>query len=137
MSRTAEINLTIDLDDDDIPTRIVWEASESSNVGPMHSQSMMLSLWDAEQKTIAAIDLWEKDTTIDDMNHYFYQAIHQMANTYLRATKNESVSKLIHKFGESFGSTVGLVSNGSDKESARGAGLDLISLAEDNRERGV
>ena len=135
MSRTAEINLIIDLDDDDIPTRIVWEASESSNAGSTHCQSMMLSLWDAEQKTIAAIDLWEKDTSIDDMNHYFYQAIHQMANTYLRATKNESVSKLIHKFGEKFGGTVGLVSNGSAQEPARGVGLDLISLAEDNRER--
>ncbi len=137
MSRTAEINLIINLDDDDIPTRIVWEASESSNAGSTHCQSMMLSLWDAEQKTIAAIDLWEKDTSIDDMNHYFYQAIHQMANTYLRATKNESVSKLIHKFGEKFGGTVGLASNGGAQEPARGVGLDLISLAEGNRERGA
>jgi len=136
MSRTAEIKLTVDLDDDNVPTGIAWEASEAQNAGPTPCQSMMLSLWDTEQKTIAAIDLWAKDTTIDDMNLYFYQAIHQMADTYLRATKNQDISKLIHEFGEGFGGTVELVSNGSDQGSGREkARVDLISLASDNRER--
>ena len=106
MSRTAEIKLTVELDDDDVPTRITWEASEARGAGPTPCQSMMLSLWDGEQKTIAAIDLWIKDTDIDDMNLYFYQAIHQMAETYLRATKNPDIAKLIHEFGEGFGATV-------------------------------
>jgi len=136
MSRTAEIKLTVDLDGDNVPTGIVWEASEAQNAGPTPCQSMMLSLWDTEQKTIAAIDLWAKDTTIDDMNLYFYQAIHQMADTYLRATNNQDISKLIHEFGEGFGGTVGLVSNGSEQGAGREkARVDLISLASDNRER--
>lgn len=132
MSRTAEIKLTIDLDGDDVPTRITWEASEARGAGPTPCQSMMLSLWDSERKTIAAIDLWIKDTDIDDMNLYFYQAIHQMADTYLRATKNPDIAKLLHEFGEGFGATVGLVGDGV----AQGKPLlDLISLADDNRQR--
>ncbi len=130
MSRTAEIKLTVDLDRDDVPTRITWEASEARGAGPTPCQSMMLSLWDGERKTIAAIDLWIKETDIDDMNQYFYQAIHQMADTYLRATKNADIAKLIHEFGEGFGGTVGLVSNGGSKPL-----VDLISLADDNRQR--
>jgi len=132
MSRTAEIKLTIDLDGDDVPTRITWEASEARGAGPTPCQSMMLSLWDGERKTIAAIDLWIKDTDIDDMNLYFYQAIHQMADTYLRATKNPDIAKLLHEFGEGFGATVGLVGNGGGQGKPL---LDLISLADDNRQR--
>ncbi len=110
MSRTAEIKLNVDLDGDNLPTRIEWQASEGQENGPVLCQSMMLSVWDNENKTTAAIDLWIKDMTIDDMNLYFYQVIHKMADTYLRATKNVDMAKSIHEFGEGFGETLGLVS---------------------------
>ena len=71
---------------------------------------MMLSVWDSEKNTTAAIDLWIKDTTIDNMNLYFYQVIHKMADTYLRATKNADMANSIHEFGNGFGETLGLVS---------------------------
>ena len=61
-------------------------------------------------KTTAAIDLWIKDTTIEDMNLYFYQVIHKMADTYLRATKNADIANSIHEFGDGFGEALGLVS---------------------------
>ena len=133
MSRTAEIKLTVDLDGDDVPTGIAWEASEARNPGPTPCQSMMLSLWDTDKKAIAAIDLWAKDTTIEDMNLYFHQAFHQMADTYYRATKNRDVSKLIHEFGEGFAGTVGLINDGSDRESgSRDRLVDLVSLAKND-----
>ncbi len=108
MSRTAESKVTIDLDGDSLPTRIEWQASESAEDGPVPCQSVMLSLWDSDNKTTAAIDLWTKDTTIDDMNLHFYQLFHKMADTYLRATKNSEVAELIHEFGDGFGKTLGL-----------------------------
>ena len=114
MSRTAEIKLTVDLDGDNLPTRIEWHASEGQENGPVLCQSMMLSVWDNETKTAAAIDLWIKDTPIDDMNLYFYQVIHKMADTYLRATKNAEMANSIHEFGDQFGETLGLVSRGGE-----------------------
>lgn len=108
MSRTAEIKLTVDLDNDNLPTNIRWEATEAASDAPAACQSMMLSLWDSENRTTAAIDLWTKDTTIDDMNLHFYQVFHKMADTYLRATKNSEVAQLIHDFGDGFGETLGL-----------------------------
>ncbi len=110
MSRTAEIKLNVDLDGENLPTRIVWQASEGQENGPVLCQSMMLSVWDSENKTTAAIDLWIKDMTIDDMNLYFYQVIHKMADTYLRATKNADMANSIHEFGDGFGETLGVVS---------------------------
>lgn len=108
MSRTAEIRLKVDLDADNLPTRIEWEATEASNGGSVPCQSMMLSLWDAGNKTTAAIDLWTKDTTVDDMNLHFYQVFHKMADTYLRATRNPEVARLIAEFGDGFGKTLGI-----------------------------
>lgn len=108
MSRTAEINVSVDLDADSVPTRIEWQASEAKDEGPAEAQSVMLSLWDGDNKTTAAIDLWTKEITIDDMNQHFYQTFHKMAETYLRATNNPEVAQEIHAFADEFGSTLGL-----------------------------
>ena len=107
-SRTAEINLIVDLDAENLPMRIEWRATDAQEAGPKSCQSMMLSLWDAESKTTAAIDLWTKDTTIEDMNLYFYQVLQKMADTYLRATKNKAVADSIHEFGKGFANSLGL-----------------------------
>ncbi|MCK5885843.1 MAG: hypothetical protein KAG70_05025 [Alcanivorax sp.] len=114
MPRTAEIKLIVDLDGDNLPTRIEWHASEGQTNGPVSCQSMMLSVWDNENNTTAAIDLWIKGTTIDDMNLYFYQVIHKLADTYLRATKNEDMANSIHEFGDGFGEALGLVSRSAE-----------------------
>lgn len=108
MSRTAEIKVKVDLDSDNLPTRIEWQATDAAHGNPVPCQSMMLSLWSADDETTAAIDLWTRDTTIADMNLHFYQVFHKMADTYLRATKNSEVAKLIHEFGDGFGETLGI-----------------------------
>ena len=69
---------------------------------------MMLALWDGKRKTTAAIDLWTRDMTVDDMNFFFYQVLHKMADTYLRATKNAPMAQAMHDFGNKFGDTFGL-----------------------------
>lgn len=107
-SRTAEIKLTVDLDADNVATRIEWQAAEAPGGGTAACQSMMLSLWDSEKKTTAAIDLWTRNMTIEDMNVFFYQVLHKMADTYLRATKNVPMAESIHEFGDKFGATVGV-----------------------------
>ena len=107
-SRSAEIKLMVDLDGDRLPTKIEWQASDASGSGPIECQSIMLSVWDSESKTTAAIDLWTKDTTIEDLNLHFYQVFHKMADTYLRATKNTDIADFIHEFGNRFGRRLGL-----------------------------
>lgn len=109
MSRTAEIKLTVDLDNNHLPTKIVWEASDAAESTPAECRSMMLSLWDGNKKTTAAIDLWTKDTTVEDINLHFFQVFHKMADTYLKATRNSAVADSIHEFGNGFGQRLGLL----------------------------
>lgn len=116
MTRTAEIKLTVELDGENLPSSILWHATDADAAEPMPCQSMMLSLWDSEKKTTAAIDLWIKDMTVDDMNMYFYQVFHKMADTYLRATQNEAVASSIHEFGNGFGDSLGLISAPEPRE---------------------
>jgi len=110
MSRNAEIKVSVDLDDENLPTRIEWQATEAESAGPKPCQSMMLSLWDNDNKMAVAIDLWTRDTTVEDMNLHVYQVIHKLADTYRRATNNTALAERIHTFGSEFGDAVGLVS---------------------------
>lgn len=108
MSRQAEIRVTVDLDGDNLPMKIEWQATESDHDAPVPCRAFMLSVWDADRQETAAIDLWTKDITIDDMNRHFYQVFHKMADTYLRATNNAEIAQQIHEFGDGFGTKLGL-----------------------------
>ena len=107
-ARTAEIKLTVDLDGENLPTRIEWQASESGVPEPQLCQSMMLSLWDDEKQSTAAIDLWTRDMTVAEMNLHFYQVFQKMADSYLRATNNADAAKMIREFSDRFGEKLGL-----------------------------
>ena len=111
-SRTAEIKVTVELDSDNLATRIAWQASETPDAGAAQCQSMMLALWDSGKKSTAAIDLWTRDMTVDDMNFFVYQVLHKIAATYLRATKNAAMAQSIHEFGDKFGQTFGFTMRG-------------------------
>lgn len=109
MPSTNEIHLTIDLDDNKVPTRIQWEAPDSGKTGKKDCSSMMFSIWDNKEKVTLGIDLWTKDMMVEDMNVHVYQTLLKLADTYLRATKNSEVSKMIGDFSNEFASKAGII----------------------------
>lgn len=109
MPSTNEIHLTIDLDDNKVPTRIQWEAPDSGKTGKKDCSSLMLSFWDNREKVTLGIDLWTKVMMVEDMNVHVYQTLLKLADTFLRATKNSEVSKMIENFAAEFGSKVGVI----------------------------
>ena len=111
MPTTNEIRLTIDLDDNKVPTRIQWEAPDSGKTGKKDCTSMMFSIWDNKEKVTLGIDLWTKEMMVEDMNVHVHQTLLKLADTYLRATKNSEVSKMIETFSAQFGDKVGIVKN--------------------------
>jgi len=44
--KKAEIKLTIDLDDNNVPENITWESTDAQNKEALPVKSIMLSLWD-------------------------------------------------------------------------------------------
>ena len=89
--KTAEIKLTIDLDDNNVPETIMWESTDAQNKEALPVKSMMLALWDQNYKNALRIDLWTKDMPIDEMKLFFYQTLMTMGDSFLRATGEENI----------------------------------------------
>ena len=89
--KTAEIKLTIDLDDDNIPTNIVWESTDAQNKEALPVKSIMLALWDQNYRNTLRIDLWTKDMPVDDMKRFFYETLQTMGDSFLRATGEKNI----------------------------------------------
>lgn len=102
MPKLSEIKLTVQLDDNKVPEKIQWEASDAGFDGKKECKSFMLSLWDKEENLTYGIDLWTKEMMIDDMNIHFHQIFLKMADTYRRATKNSEAADMIENFSADF-----------------------------------
>ena len=102
MPKISNINLAVELDEKNMPTKIEWEATDANFVGKKESKAMMLSVWDKNENLTLAIDLWTKDMLVNEMNIFFLQTFKKMADTYLRSTSNNEISKFIRDFSNKF-----------------------------------
>lgn len=101
MSTKSEIKLTIELDNDNIPEKIRWEA-EGGQTSRL-ADAFNLFVWDKMDKNVYNIELWTKDMLVDDMNIHYFQSMMQMAEAYKRATGDESMAKKMEDFAFQFG----------------------------------
>ena len=93
--RKSEIKFTVELDKDNIPERIVWEADEKEKPGPSETKSISLSLWDQENKNTMRIDLWSKDMPMDEMKRFYIDCLGGLSQSVLNATGDEMMSQEI------------------------------------------
>ena len=70
-----QIVFDIELDKEQMPEKITWQASQAGNQ-PQDCKAMMVSLWDGNAKQTLKIDLWTKEMPVEEMNLYFYQTLH-------------------------------------------------------------
>lgn len=87
-----DINITVELDDKNIPQDILWKADDMYGVDHAHCRAMLLSLWDSRNKDTLKLDLWTKDMTVDEMKIFFHQTLVSMADTLKRSTNDERIS---------------------------------------------
>jgi gliding motility-associated protein GldC len=111
MSKEAEIRFTVRLDESNIPDSIHWEATEADFEGKKPCGSIMISIWDREEKNALSIDLWTKKMEVGEMNAHFYLTIMKMAETYLKATNNKEIADMIKRFGNDFADKVDEIFN--------------------------
>lgn len=89
--KKAEIKLTIELDDNNVPENITWESTDAQNKEALPVKSIMLALWDHNFKNTLRIDLWTKDMPVDDMKRFFYETLQTMGDSFLRATGEKNI----------------------------------------------
>ena len=86
--RESEIVFKVKLDDDNLPEKISWTATDGQQQQERECKSIALALWDKEELNTLRIDLWTKDMPIDEMHTYFLQNLMTLTDSYTRATNN-------------------------------------------------
>lgn len=87
-----EITITVELDNENIPSNIIWNATDLQGMDEAHCRAMLLSLWDSNAKDTLKLDLWTRDMTVDEMKIFFHQTLVTMADTLKRSTNDERIS---------------------------------------------
>ncbi len=100
--QTSTITIDVHLDNDKVPQQISWKASDSTADMAQRAKAMMISFWDAADKSALRIDLWTKDMMVDEMADFFYQTFMTMADTYNRATQQPELAEEIKNFAKNF-----------------------------------
>ena len=93
--KKSEIKFVVELDKDNIPEKIQWDADEKEQPGLTETKSISLSLWDHENKSTMRIDLWSKDMPMDEMKHFYIDCLGGLAQSVLNATGDEYMNKEI------------------------------------------
>ena len=102
MPHQSTIAIDITLDDHKVPQAIDWSATDSTADMKQSARAMMVSFWDAAEKTALRIDLWTKDMMVDEMADFYYQTMMAMADTYQRATQQQELTDDMKKFAKEF-----------------------------------
>lgn len=100
--KKSEIKITVELDDQNIPERISWDADEKDLPGSSETKSISLSLWDHEAKNTLRIDLWSKDMPVDDMKRFYIDCLGGLAQSVLNSTGDEYMSSELNALCDRF-----------------------------------
>ena len=93
------IAFEIDLDQNNLPEKIIWKASDSDNKENI-TKAIAISLWDPDQNNTLKIDLWTKEMRIDEMDKFLVDTLGGLAQSILTATGDSYISKSINDLCE-------------------------------------
>jgi len=97
-----DIKITVELDNDHVPTNIRWQADDMSQKHVANCRAMLLSLWDSRNKDTLKLDLWTKDMTVDEMKIFFHQTLITMADTLESSINDARISEDMRDFCDHF-----------------------------------
>ena len=105
--KQSEINFKITLDDNNLPEKIDWSATEGGEQSS--SKAVMIALWDSKENNTLRIDLWTKDMMVDEMKQFYHQCLLSMADSFDRATGESATAKEMRGFAQHFGEKMELI----------------------------
>jgi gliding motility-associated protein GldC len=105
--KTSEIKFTVTLDENNLPEKIDWSATDANEKSV--SKAVMIALWDAKENNTLRIDLWTKDMMVDEMKIFYHQSLLSMADTFDRATGETETAKEMRGFAQHFAEKMKLI----------------------------
>ena len=90
------IRFDIELDDNHVPEKIQWTASDQKRSSEV--KAMILSVWDKQEQNTMRIDLWNKEMHVDEMKQFVHQTILTVADSFERATNEKAMADTMRDF---------------------------------------
>jgi gliding motility-associated protein GldC len=106
MSKKGEIKINLELDENNVPDKLSWEASDAKQVGDC--QAVIISIWDKKEQNTLKIDLWDKEFNTDQMKQFVHQNLMTLSETLERATGEHEMGGEMREFAQYFKDRMGL-----------------------------
>lgn len=94
--KKSTIQFSVELDQNNVPERILWDATDKPEDTASETKSISVSLWDSKQKNTMRIDLWTKDMPVDEMKRFYIECVGGIAQSVLSATGDERMAQEIN-----------------------------------------
>ena len=104
-----DINISVELDEKNIPTDIRWDASDLQGQDIARCRAMILAMWDHQKKDTLRLDLWTKEMTVDEMKIFFHQTLVTMADTLENSTNESKMAEDMRDFTAYFADKMEIV----------------------------
>ena len=98
--KQSTIRFDITLDKDNVPEKILWDATDKPDDGVTETKSIGIALWDHKQKSTLRIDLWTKDMPVEEMKRFYVDCIGGLSQSLLSSTGDEYMAKEINTLCE-------------------------------------
>ena len=100
--KTAIIKFKVNLDVNNIPEDISWEATDSQKK-QNKAKAVMISVWDSIDKTSLKIDLWTKEMMAEEMKFFIVQILDSLSDTYKKSVGDDKIAMEIKQFAKRIG----------------------------------
>ena len=91
--KKSEINIQVELDINNLPKNIKWDATDKDGDGMESTKSLSLNIWDNLNHSTLRIDLWTDDMSVVEMKRFYIDIIGGMAQTVLTSTGDEYMAE--------------------------------------------
>jgi gliding motility-associated protein GldC len=109
MAKKTEINITVELDENNLPLSMKWTSNDNNQGGD--SKAMFLSLWDEKEKNSLHLQLWVKEMMLDEMKQFIHQTLLSQSDTIKRATGEEKLAASLYNYAHEFALQAGILKN--------------------------
>jgi gliding motility-associated protein GldC len=87
--KQSEIRFSVELDEENLPDKIFWSATDSPAGKAEEAKAISVSIWDHARSETMRIDLWTKDMQVLEMKRFMIDTIGGLAETLRGATQDE------------------------------------------------
>ena len=93
--KNSEIHFTVELDNQNVPDKIHWSATDNPNEGINDTRAIAIAVWDHYHRGTLKIDLWTKDMEVFEMKRFYIEIMSGIADTLLTATNDTVMADAI------------------------------------------